>query len=455
MIPYEQFLTNKHIRATPVSITNPLRIDAPLFDFQRAAVEYCLHVGRCALFLDTGLGKSICELEFARQCIHATGKPALILTPLAIAAQMVGEARKFGYAARIIRKQVDAGAFINVCNYDMAEHLDFRAYGCLILDESSILKNHAGATARALVDMGANIPYRLCASATPAPNDHTELGMHAEFLGLLRSDEMLARWFMNDRENTKEWRLKGHAVKPFWEWVASWAVMAEKPSDLGDYSDTRYELPALDIREHIVNHVVDAAPGASGFFSVVSATNLHGVKRSTAAGRADLVQTIVQAEPDEAWAIWCDTDYEADELCRRLPGALDLRGSQSPAQKEASLLAFSTGANKRIITKPSLSGFGLNWQHCARTVFVGRSFSYETWYQAVRRFWRFGQARTVVVHLIFADGERHIDAILGNKSEKHASMKLEMRAATKRAMRIADQGTIYRPTKAGDLPAWL
>ncbi len=438
-----------------MGIDLPLPMHPDLFDFQQLTVSYCLRIGTGALFLDTGLGKTFIELELAKQCIAHTNRPALILTPLAVAQQTKAEADRFGYAAKIIRTQSEAGPATNICNYEMMHQLDFSAYSCLILDESSILKNFGGKTAQSLVQAGAAVPFRFCASATPAPNDHIELGMHSEFLGRMSIGEMRARWFVNDKGNTSTWRLKGHAVASFWDWVASWAVLAEKPSDLG-FPSSRFELPPLRVEEHVVNHIVDARSGV-GFFSPLSATNLHGVKRSTVEGRAALVKEIVQQEPNEAWVIWCDTDYEADALHRALPGVVEVRGSMSPHDKEKALLAFAAGSRKQIITKPSIAGFGLNWQHCARVVFVGRSFSYETWYQAVRRCWRFGQKREVVVHLIFADGERHIDAIIGEKAERHASMKLEMRAAASRAIRdipLVDEVILANKTQ-GNLPAWL
>lgn len=450
---YLDFLARKTPAAQSVGF-DPVPITAPLFDFQKAATETCIRRGRAALFLDTGLGKTICELEFAAQCAARSDGPALILTPLAVARQIENEALRFGYGAKVIRDQSEAWGLINICNYDRMDKLDPSFYSCVVLDESSILKNFSGKTTRALIDAFKDTPYRLAATATPAPNDFIEFGTHSEFLGVMPQADMLVRWFINDTANTGTWRLKGHAEKPFWDWMASWAIMAETPEDLG-FDGSRFVLPPMEVIRHRTQTDIKAPVGAL-FLDDVSATNMHDLKRQTTMARAEMVASLVRAEYDESWVIWCDTDYEADALAKLLPDAVEVRGSQQPDKKEANLASFAAGQKRQIITKPSVAGMGLNWQHAARMAFVGRSFSYEAWYQAVRRCWRFGQKRHVHVHLIVAEGEDQIGRVIERKAEDHARMKQAMRDASRRNMgRESIVRAPYNPTHNGRLPSWF
>lgn len=298
----------------------------------------------------------------------------------------------------------------------------------------------------------------MSATATPAPNDHMELGQHCEFLGLMPSSEMLMRWFICDQTEMGRYRLKGHAERDFWDWMASWARMAEHPSDLGDEIDG-FDLPKLRIVRHFVESAVQAHAGEL-FASVdVSATAMHDLKRQTSANRADKVAQIVGSDPAESWVLWCDTNYEADALKRALVGidaVEEVRGSDPIERKEHVLAGFADGSVRIVITKPSICGWGLNWQHCARVVFVGRSFSYESWYQAVRRCWRFRQMRPVTVHLIVDETEESIGRVIDRKATDHARMKNAMVAAMRRtAGRGESVKQIYNPTHDGRLPAWL
>jgi hypothetical protein len=431
----------------------PLPFHGPLFDFQRAAAEFAIRRGRAALFLDTGLGKTIVELEFAHQAAIRTGKPSLILTPLAVARQIERESIRFGYHVRVIRDQGEAGPGINICNYDRVELLDADAFGCVVLDESSILKNFAGKTTRALIAKFAATPFRLAATATPAPNDHTEIGNHAEFLGIMQHHEMLMRWFINDSNDTGVWRLKGHATAAFWDWCASWAVMAETPDDMG-FDGSRHILPALHVHRHQV--AGDTRPAAGSLFAAdVSATTMHGVKRQTAEARAQSAAAIVADEPG-SWVLWVDTDYEADAVRAAIPTAGEVRGGMTIDAKEQTLAKFADGTLAVLIAKSSACGFGLNWQHCSHQAFIGRSFSYEAFYQAVRRCWRFGQTMPVHVHLMVAEGEDQIGRVIERKAADHAGMKAAMRAASKR-VRVADEKirVKYQPTYTMEMPVWL
>ena len=439
---------------------DPSPMNAAMKPHQLHATEFALRQGRAALFLDTGLGKSFCAHEWGRQVVEKTGKPVLLLAPLAVSAQHEREGQKFGIDVKAIREPMEVrGARIYVTNYDRLEKFDPGAFGGVILDESSILKSFNSKTTKALTEGFARTPYRLACTATPAPNDHMELGTHSEFLGVMRQNMMLQRWFIHDSMDTGTWRMKGHAVDDFWSWVASWSRCISKPSDIG-FSDDGYALPELDVRRHVIaaDRNIDAGAEKDGqghLFRMpdTSATSIHREKRMTTDARSDAIADIVGGS-DEAWVVWCDTDYEADALASRLPDAVEVRGSMSADEKERGLVAFSTGQVRVIITKPSIAGFGLNWQHCARMAFVGLSFSYENYYQAIRRCWRFGQTRPVQVHIACADTEENIWQTVSRKADDHDTMKRAMSMAMARAVKRAAVET-YKPTKTLSLPTWM
>ena len=454
---YADFLMHKRPRAVERGI-ECADLAGHLFPYQAECVRFLLRVGSGGLFLDTGLGKTLCELEWAEHARDETNGLALILTPLAVAHQFADEGRKFGYDVRVIRDQSEAGDGINICNYDRMDRLTPDAFGAVALDESSILKNFSGKTSSALISAFAGHRFRLSATATPAPNDHMELGQHAQFCGVMTSAEMLSRFFINDTATaSQQWRIKRHGVAAFWDWMASWCRMAAMPSDLGD-SDAGFILPPLDVQRHMVESKLRAPEDDLFASDVVSATSMHDVKRQTAGERAGIAAQLVTSNT-EPWVVWVDTDYEADAVRERLVGVrgvVEVRGSMSIEAKESNLDAFADGTARVLITKPSICGFGLNWQHCAHTVFVGRSFSYESWYQAVRRFWRFGQQRQVHVHIAVAQGEESIGAVIDRKAGDHDSMKRAMREAMRRNMGRASQVRVpYQPTHNGRLPTWL
>jgi hypothetical protein len=458
MQPYYEFLAAKTPAARRRGLSAAPAISHRLFPFQRHCVEFMLEVGATGLFLDTGLGKTLVQLEFLEHARQASNGRALILAPLAVAGQIAREGAKFGYPTRVIRDQSEAGEGINVCNYDRLHLIEPQAFGAVSLDEASILKSFGGKTTRSLIAAFEGLRFKAAATATPAPNDHMELGQYAEFLDVMNSNEMLSRFFINDTANASQsWRLKRHGVDAFWDWMASWSRLAQKPSDLGG-DDTGFDLPQMSVIRH---RAAESAPTVTGGLfgdEVVSATNLHTIKRATAANRAQISADLAMSD-DEPWVIWCDTDYEADAILAALgnaPGVVEVRGSMKPETKEANLEAFALGNARVMVSKPAVCGFGLNWQHCARTVFVGRSFSYESWYQAVRRFWRFGQQREVQVHLVVAEGEDSIARVIDRKSDDHASMKVAMRAAMLRNKgRESARRVIYNPTHKGTLPSWI
>ena len=623
---YQEFLETKAQKAPRVGLSNTPKISGHLFPFQRHCVEFLLGVGSGGLFLDTGLGKTLVQLEYAEHARQATNGWALILTPLAVAKQIEREARKFGYDARVIRDQSEAREGINICNYDRLHLIEPATFGVVTLDEASILKAFGGKTTRALTEAFRRQRFRMPATATPAPNDHMELGQYADFCGVMASNEMLSRFFINDTSQaSQQWRLKRHGVESFWDWMASWCRLAQLPSDLGG-DDTDFVLPPIKIERH---RAAESAPTVTGGLfgdDPLSATNLHEVKRATAASRAAIVCNVVynwqscgsqntqlQDErnaqpcqlkrsaqdtvelqskiantcapitpptntdglgalesnvidttriddnnmprtpptenakrkslgntpeaadarlqedctiwqraaspqnstsgftpnsPDDApsvtqsisdcgqitatrmeppavyfapdailgsvssettsrflrepFLIFVDTDYEQDAVEAALTKAFgresffSVRGSQSSEHKEACIEGWIEGHRPLMLSKASIIGFGMNFQFCAQMIFVGRSFSYESWYQAVRRCWRFGQQRTVHVHLIVAAGEDSIGRVIDRKADDHASMKTAMREAMRRNRgRESATKVAYQPTVKGRLPSWI
>jgi superfamily II DNA or RNA helicase len=419
MNDYAAFLASKAVRAKARGLARVPELAPHLFPFQRHCVEHALRIGAAGCFLDTGLGKTELQLEFCQKAIEATNGRALILTPLAVAQQTKRRADRWGYGARIIREQSEVGAGINICNYDRLGKLDPAEFAVVSLDEASILKSFTGKTTRALIEAFKGCRFKLAATATPAPNDHMELGQYCEFLEVMRSSEMLMRWFIADQSEMGRYRLKGHAETSFWDWMLSWARMAEKPSDLGD-SDAGFILPGFEVIRHRARDSnVDKELGDMFGLPSMSATSMHTVKRQTSEARAESAAACMANEPTANWIFWCDTDYESAALKKAIPDALELKGSQRTEEKEEKLEAFATGQAKYIIGKPSMIGFGLDWSHCARMAFVGRSYSYETWYQAVRRCWRFGQKQKVKVHLIVADGEDAIGRVVDRMARDH------------------------------------
>lgn len=455
LLEYRQFIASRGIAIDRQGFA-PHDMTPHAKAHQKAVLDFALDRGKSAAFLDTGLGKSLIELEFARQCAEETSKPSLILTPLAVAGQMVREGQKFGIDARQIREQSEVGAGVMVANYERLAKLDPLSFGAVILDESSILKSFAGRTRNMLQDAFADTPYKLAATATPSPNDHTELGNHAEFLGVMRQQEMLSKWFINDTKTaSQEWRLKGHAVEDFWRFVASWSRCATMPSDLGG-DDTGYVLPEIDRRIHEVmaDRSQDVAQGMLFRVPEMSATSFHAEKRLTLAQRCEKAAEL--AAHDRPVTVWCETNDESAALAKMIDGAVEVHGSLDPDEKERRLLGFVAGDFRVIVTKPKLAGFGVNWQHCAHAVFASISFSYEQHYQAVRRSHRFGQSERVRNDIVISDTEATIWNAINVKSKKHDEMKRRMADA----MRSAQMGDVARRVvydRPLDLafPAWL
>lgn len=451
---YRAFIASKGAHAASEGFS-PGHLPDRLFPHQRAAVEFACNKGRAAAFLDTGLGKSGVEAVFAHEAMRASGRPALILTPLAVAKQMQRECEAFGIEARVVREDDDVWSGVNIANYERLPKLDPRQFGAVVLDESSILKSFTGPTKRALVEAFRETPFRLAATATPAPNDHMEIGSHSEFLGHLGSMEMLCRWFVNDTSTaSQEWRLKGHAEADFWQWVASWSRAASMPSDLGG-EDDGFILPPLDYETHMVRADVSEDTGGLLFrMADQSATSIHAEKRRTLEDRVKIAADLA-ANTAEPVVVWCETNDESAALAKAIPGAIEVTGSMSPDDKERALDAFTFGERRVIVSKPKLAGFGLNWQHATTVVFASISHSYEQHYQAVRRLWRFGQAKPVTAHVVISDTEHAMWSNVRRKADDHGRMKAAMAKAMKQAQHAGANRIAYTRAPEVALPSWM
>jgi hypothetical protein len=399
------------------------------------------------------------ELAWAQAITQETGKDILHLAPLAVSSQMAREADKFGIVARVVSKQSDCEPGTNITNYQKLDHFDLTRFGGVILDESSILKSTDGHYRTKLIEACQQIPFRLAATATPAPNDFMELGNHAEFLGIMKYTDMLATFFTHDGGDTAKWRLKGHAENEFWRWMASWAVMLRKPSDLG-YSNEGYDLPPLQFVQHMVS--VDYAPNMeTGMLFPMQAETLQEritARRATVADRCQLAASVTPSDRPFVW--WCNLNAESEMLAKMIPGAVETKGSDPDDVKERKLRDFSEGRTRVLVTKAGVAGFGMNWQHCADTGFVGLNDSFEQFYQAVRRFWRFGQSKPVNCHIIASELE---GATVSNIRRKEADAE---RMAAAMVMHMADlsseavRGQVrdvpdYNPQQPVKIPAFL
>lgn len=378
-----------------------------LFPWQARIVRWALRKGRAAIWADCGLGKTPMQLAWA----HALGVRTLILAPLCVADQTVSEAAKFGISARYAADESEAGPGINVTNYDRLHKFDAGAYGAVVLDESSILKAFDGKTRRALIEAFSGTRFRLCCTATPAPNDVGELGNHAEFLGLMKRSEFLATWFVHDQDG---WRMKKHARAPFFRWLASWAVALRTPSDIGG-DDAGFSLPALNIHDRVIrcDRPVD------GFlFSGMAGTGLRGRLRARRASLDDRVGECAElARQPGQWIFWCGLNDESEALTSEIPGAIEVRGADSHDEKRRAIDGFIAGDFQHLVTKIKIAGFGMNFQHCAQMAFVGMNDSYEGYYQGIRRCWRFGQSRPVDAHIVISEAE---SVVIDNVRHKEA-----------------------------------
>lgn len=450
---YEDFLKSKKVEfVSEGKEIDPTEINESLFDFQKDIVLWALRKGRAAIFAGTGLGKTLMQCEWARHIGNV-----MIFAPLSVARQTVSEASKFGIPVKYCAEQSDVSQGICVTNYDRLDRFDLSYFDGVVLDESSILKSMDGKTRNSLIEKCRGIKYRLACTATPAPNDIMELSNHAEFLGVMRSVEMLATFFVHDGGDTSKWRLKGHAVESFWKWVASWAVMLTRPDDLG-YDGSKYILPSL----HIFDHVVETENNSGDFFCLPALTlqERQQARRDSVNERAAKCAEIVASAPDEQWLIWCNLNVESETVAKLIPGAVEIRGSDSADKKEWAALEFARGGVRVLVSKPLIFGMGLNFQTCHNMAFVGLSDSFEQYYQSIRRCWRFGQEHEVNVHVITADREGAVVENIKRKEKEFESMLKGMIAATqeitKKNIRATGRETEeYLPQMEMKIPSWL
>ena len=400
---YADFLARKALSVAPVGF-DPASFTAPLFPFQRDIVSLACKLGRFCIWADCGMGKTPMQLEWAAQVAARTGGRVLILAPLAVSHQTVREAQKFSIdGVAFAAKPGDTDARIVVTNYQKLAHFNPGDFAGVVLDESSILKAMDGKTRSAILDAFRRTPYRLACSATPAPNDYMELGNHAEFVGVMTREEMLAMFFVHDGGETSQWRIKGHAVSKFWEWVCSWAVTIRKPSDLG-YDDGAFKLPDLRMVDHVTEAPMAATTGADGQASLFAQQALT-LADQRVAQRASLGHRVAEAvklaNGPGQWLIWCHLNDESSALAAQINGAVEVTGSDTDEHKEAAMVGFQDGRIRVLVSKASICGFGMNFQNCHQVIFVGLSHSYEAYYQSIRRCWRFGQTQPVDAHLVY------------------------------------------------------
>lgn len=458
---YAEFLRRKSKLDQPSGFDPGNALNPKMFDFQRAVTRWACRRGRAAVWSGCGTGKSLIALEWSRLVIEQTGAPGLILTPLAVAEQFREEGAKFGISVRVVKDQSEIGPGINVTNYERLHRFDASSFGSVVLDESSCVKDYTSATRNMLIEKFSSTPYRLAATATPAPNDHVELGNHAEFLGALTRSEMLSTFFVHDGGETQTWRLKKHATKDFWRWVCSWAVILRSPADIG-FDATGYDLPPLNIHDVIVPNDESYAAMSGSLFSVQAQTldEQRAARRSSLPARVAAAAEIVSRDPDEPWLIWCDLNAEGEALRSAIPGAIEVRGSDDPDEKAKRLHAFRNGGIQILVTKPSIAAHGLNIQRCARVIFVGLSHSWEQWYQAIRRTYRFGQARPVECYMISSEAEGAVAKNLRRKHEAAESMigsMLEEMGDIEREelSGLHREVLAYKPSKRMEIPCWL
>ena len=456
---YADFVTRKLSTVCPTGIADRVDLPASLFQHQDCLTRWALKRGRSAIFADTGLGKSRMELAWANAVQRETGMPVLILAPLAVAAQTAAEGREIGIDVNVCRDGADVNdRGINITNYDRLHRFNPAMFGGVVLDESSIIKHHDAKTFATLTAAFRNTPYKLPATATPAPNDWTELGTHAEFLGICTRQEMLAEFFTHDGGDTSVWRLKGHARQQFWRWVVSWGALIRRPSDLG-FDDGAYNLPPLRLHEHQVE--VDMPTGGMLFaMEAQTLSERRDARRMSMEDRVRECAKRVNAEAGEPWVVWCDLNDESTALTQAIDGAIEIRGSDDVDTKEQRLEAFASGKARVLVSKPSICGWGLNWQHSARMAFVGVTDSYEAYYQAVRRCWRFGQKRDVHVHIFSSKAEGAVVANLKRKEREAAQMAESLSAETHDAVMAEVTGNTrqtntHDATKAVNVPAFL
>lgn len=458
---YHDFLKSKELKSVSCGFEPKYRNDM-LFDWQSDIVRWACVKGKCAIFASCGTGKTALQLQWSYEVHMHTGKPVLILAPLAVSQQTKREGDKFGIDVNIVREQSDVINGINVTNYEIAEHFDASVFSGIVLDESSILKDSTSSTRKLLTDMFRDTPYKLCCTATPSPNDYMELGTHSEFLNIMKQTEMLSTFFCHDGGNTSQWRLKGHAVSKFFEWVASWACCITNPSDLG-YDGSAFILPPLTIHEVTTkSEDLEDSDGQMMFFAQVSQTlnERRDARRNSLEDRVKAACDIA-LKAEGSVIIWCGLNAEQD-ACAEILGdkCFSIQGSTPDKYKIEWEYAWRTGERKILITKAKCFGYGMNWQHCNTEIFVGLSDSWEEYYQALRRCWRFGQTKPVDVYIVISEAEGCVKQNIQRKQRDADRMTGELVKYTKDILRAEIRHTVrisetYITCERMVVPEWL
>ena len=427
---YLEFLQKKQkLRIDSGFETDESELNTNLFDFQKFIVKRALKSGKYAIFADCGLGKTLMQLEWANQVCKKTNKPTLILAPLAVSGQTIKEGEKFGIPVKKMPTSgtLDLGNEIYIINYEQLNNIDCSLFGGVVLDESSILKNFEGATKKLILDSFSRTPYKLACTATPSPNDPMELGNHSEFLDVMSRNEMLAMYFVHDGGETAKWRIKGHASDLFYQFIGSWAIMLNKPIDIG-FSMMGYDLPKLNLIERQIK--TDKRDNGRLFNdAIISATNFNYELRLTKESRLNEVVEIVNSRPDENFIIWIKQNEEGEILRKLLPDAIEVKGSDSNDWKEKYLLGFAENKFRILISKTKIASFGMNYQNCQNQIFASLDFSFEGLYQAIRRSYRFGQEKEVNIFLITTDTMANVKQSIDNKQKQFEIMQDKMSKA--------------------------
>lgn len=448
---YEDFLKSKRfvLESSGFDIDKS-ELNPMLYEFQKDIVRWALKKGKACIFADCGLGKTPMQLSWAHQvCTHAGGM-VLILAPLAVADQTKREAEKFGYTVKVVESQSECISGINITNYEKMDKFVANEFVGVVLDESSILKSYSGKVRTAIIQNFHSVPYKLACTATPAPNDYMEIGNHSEFCGVMTRSEMLSMFFVHDGGQTSKWRLKGHATDVFWQWLATFSVFVDNPANIG-YQVSGYDLPKLNINEIIVD-------GNEPIKESLTLTERREARKESLELRCKKAAKLVNSS-NEKWLVWCDLNDESARLSELISESVEVKGSDKSEYKSNSMLAFSDGTVKCLITKPKIAGLGMNWQNCHNMIFTGLSDSYEQYYQAVRRCWRFGQEKPVNVYIIISAKEGCVKENIERKQCDFQKMQSEMTELTKEITKKELKSTCristpYEPTKEMKLPDW-
>lgn len=459
---YLDFIKSKQIRADDAGFDIRLSdINKNAFEWQKLLIKWSIMKGKCANFQECGLGKTIQQLCFADETRKYTGKPSIILAPLAVSIQTKMQGEQFGIDVNICENQKDVtNNAVNITNYEKLHNFDCSVFGSVVLDESSILKNNTGKTRTQLIEAFKFTPFKGCYTATPSPNDFMELGNHSEFLGVMSYFEMLATFFVHDGGNVSQWRLKGHAEGAFWDWISSWACVVTNPSILG-YEDNRYNLPPLNIKQITVKSEMQDDSGQQLLFPEATQTLQERAKarRDSTEDRVKKACEIANST-DEQFLVWCDYNKESELLKKNINGAVEVKGSDSEEHKRNAMLGFANGDIRVLVSKPSICGYGMNWQNCNNEIFVGLSDSFEKYYQAIRRCWRFGQEKPVNAYIVVSEAEGAVKDNIEKKQQQAQKFMTELAERTKKNLltdihRTTKQTTTYRPQERMMLPQWI